>query len=191
MSSFVNLLITEQNKALDILPEKFLEYKNQYDDSYNIKYKKCKLKINIKTGIDNSSLNLNNNKSRTLTPFFKINSNNGNNKNNSSMSPFIDQNLSHNNNLFSESYNAQIDLGKDNDNVNIYKPEDDDDIMNEKEKELNKYKNEVDNIINNFKSKKEVISFAREKFGDEFADLLDENKKLAELKAIVITELNK
>lgn len=46
-------------------------------------------------------------------------------------------------------------------------------------------------IVSNFKSKKEVISFAREKFGDEFADLLDENKKLAELKAIVITELNK
>lgn len=48
-----------------------------------------------------------------------------------------------------------------------------------------------DEIVSNFKSKKEVISFAREKFGDEFADMLDENKKLAELKAIVITELNK
>lgn len=46
-------------------------------------------------------------------------------------------------------------------------------------------------IVSNFKSKKEVISFAREKFGDEFADMLDEKKKLDELKAIVITELNK
>ena len=151
ISAFGDLVINKK-----ILPEKFLEYKNQYDDSYNIKYKKCKLKINIKTGIDNSSLNLNNNKSRTLTPFFKINSNNGNNKNNSSMSPYIDQNLSHNNNLFSESYNAQIDLGKDNDNVNIYKLEDDGDIMDAKEKELNKYRKEVDNIINNFKIKKEL-----------------------------------
>lgn len=51
--------------------------------------------------------------------------------------------------------------------------------------------NADEEIVSNFKSKKEVISFAREKFGDEFADLLDENKKLAELKAIVITELNK
>lgn len=48
-----------------------------------------------------------------------------------------------------------------------------------------------DEIVSGFKSKKEVISFAREKFGDEFADMLDENKKLAELKAIVMTELNK
>lgn len=48
-----------------------------------------------------------------------------------------------------------------------------------------------DEIVSNFKSKKEVISFAREKFGDEFADMLDEKKKLDELKAIVITELNK
>lgn len=45
--------------------------------------------------------------------------------------------------------------------------------------------------VHAMKSKKEVISFAREKFGDEFADLLDEQKKLNELKAIVITELNK
>lgn len=45
--------------------------------------------------------------------------------------------------------------------------------------------------VNNFKSKKQVIAFAAEKFGNEFADMLDENKKLDELKAIVITELNK
>ena len=48
------------NNSKKILPEKFLEFNSEYDDSYNIKYKKCKLKINIKTGIDNSSLNLNN-----------------------------------------------------------------------------------------------------------------------------------
>ncbi len=46
-------------------------------------------------------------------------------------------------------------------------------------------------LVSGFKSKKEVISFAAEKFGDEFADMLDEKKKLDELKAIVITELNK
>lgn len=46
-------------------------------------------------------------------------------------------------------------------------------------------------IVSGLKSKKEVISFAREKFGDEFADFMDEKKKLDELKAIVITELNK
>ena len=154
ISAFGDLVINKK-----IIPDKFLEYMNQYDDSYNIKYKKCKLKLNIRTGMDNSSSYLNNNnKSRTVTQYLKYSQNyniNGNNKNSSSLSPFIEQNMSHNNNLFSESYNAQLDLGKDNDNVNIYNPQDDDDIMNEKEKELNKYKNEVDNIINNFKSKKD------------------------------------
>ena len=154
ISAFGDLVINKK-----IIPDKFLEYLNQYDDSYNIKYKKCKLKLNIRTGMDNSSSYLNNNnKSRTVTQYLKYSQNyniNGNNKNSSSLSPFIEQNMSHNNNLFSESYNAQLDLGKDNDNVNIYNPQDDDDIMNEKEKELNKYKNEVDNIINNFKSKKD------------------------------------
>ena len=123
-----------------ILPEKFLEYNNTYDDSYNIKYKKCKLKLNIKTGIENSSINLNNN----------INNNKSRTINN--------QNFSNNNNLFSESYNAQIDLGKENDNVNIYKPEEEDEILDAKEKELNKYRNEVDNIINNFKAKKDLTN---------------------------------
>ena len=154
ISAFGDLVINKK-----ILPEKFLEFNNQYDDSYNIKYKKCKLKLNIRTGIDNSSLYLNNNKSRTFNQLLKnsqINNNqNNNNKNNSSSSPFIEQNFSHNNNLFSESYNAQFDLGKENDNVNIYKPEEEDDILDAKEKELNKYRNEVDNIINNFKSKKD------------------------------------
>ena len=153
ISAFGDLVINKK-----IIPEKFLEYINQYDDSYNIKYKKCKLKLNIRTGLDNSSSYLNNNKSRTVAQYLKYSHNNninGNNKNSSSLSPFMEQNISHNNNLFNESYNAQLDLGKDNDNVNIYKPEDDDDIMNEKEKELNKYKNEVDNIINNFKTKKD------------------------------------
>ena len=153
ISAFGDLVINKK-----IIPDKFLEYLNQYDDSYNIKYKKCKLKLNIRTGMDNSSSYLNNNKSRTVTQYLKYSQNyniNGNNKNSSSLSPFIEQNMSHNNNLFSESYNAQLDLVKDNDNVNIYNPQDDDDIMNEKEKELNKYKNEVDNIINNFKSKKD------------------------------------
>ena len=154
ISAFGDFVINKK-----IIPDKFLEYMNQYDDSYNIKYKKCKLKLNIRTGMDNSSSYLNNNnKSRTVTQYLKYSQNyniNGNNKNSSSLSPFIEQNMSHNNNLFSESYNAQLDLGKDNDNVNIYNPQDDDDIMNEKEKELNKYKNEVDNIINNFKSKKD------------------------------------
>ena len=153
ISAFGDLVINKK-----IIPEKFLEYINQYDDSYNIKYKKCKLKLNIRTGLDNSSSYLNNNKSRTVAQYLKYSHNNninGNNKNSSSLSPFMEQNISHNNNLFNESYNAQLDLGKDNDNVNIFKPEDDDDIMNEKEKELNKYKNEVDNIINNFKTKKD------------------------------------
>ena len=153
LSAFGDLVINKK-----IIPDKFLEYINKYDDSYNIKYKKCKIKLNIRTGMDNSSSYLNNNKSRTLTQYLKHSQNyniNGNNKNSSSLSPYIEQNMSHNNNLFSESYNAQIDLGKENDNVNIYKSEDDD-IMNEKEKELNKYKNEVDNIINNFKSKKDI-----------------------------------
>ena len=155
ISGFGDLVINKK-----ILPEKFLEFNNQYDDSFNIKYKKCKLKLNIRTGIDNSFLNLNNNKSRTFNQLFKnsqMNNNQGNNnnKNNSSLSPFMEQNFSHNNNLFSESYNAQFDLGKENDNVNIYKPEEEDDILDAKEKELNKYRNEVDNIINNFKSKKD------------------------------------
>ena len=153
LSAFGDLVINKK-----IIPDKFLEYINKYDDSYNIKYKKCKIKLNIRTGMDNSSSYLNNNKSRTVTQYLKHSQNyniNGNNKNSSSLSPYIEQNMSHNNNLFSESYNAQIDLGKENDNVNIYKFEDDD-IMNEKEKELNKYKNEVDNIINNFKSKKDI-----------------------------------
>ena len=153
LSAFDDLVINKK-----IIPDKFLEYINKYDDSYNIKYKKCKIKLNIRTGMDNSSSYLNNNKSRTVTQYLKHSQNyniNGNNKNSSSLSPYIEQNMSHNNNLFSESYNAQIDLGKENDNVNIYKSEDDD-IMNEKEKELNKYKNEVDNIINNFKSKKDI-----------------------------------
>ena len=153
LSAFGDLIINKK-----IIPDKFLEYINKYDDSYNIKYKKCKIKLNIRTGMDNSSSYLNNNKSRTVTQYLKHSQNyniNGNNKNSSSLSPYIEQNMSHNNNLFSESYNAQIDLGKENDNVNIYKSEDDD-IMNEKEKELNKYKNEVDNIINNFKSKKDI-----------------------------------
>ena len=153
LSAFGDLVINKK-----IIPDKFLVYINKYDDSYNIKYKKCKIKLNIRTGMDNSSSYLNNNKSRTVTQYLKHSQNyniNGNNKNSSSLSPYIEQNMSHNNNLFSESYNAQIDLGKENDNVNIYKSEDDD-IMNEKEKELNKYKNEVDNIINNFKSKKDI-----------------------------------
>ena len=154
ISAFGDMVINKK-----ILPEKFLEFNNQYDDSYNIKYKKCKLKLNARTGIDNSSIYLNNNKSRTFNQFLKntqINNINGNNnKNNSSSSPFIEQNLSHNNNLFSESYNVQFDLGKENDNVNIFKPEDEDDILNAKEKELNKYRNEVDNIISNFRSKKD------------------------------------
>ena len=154
ISSFGDLVINKK-----ILPEKFLEYFNQYDDNFNIKYKKCKLKLNKKTGIDNSSFyNNNNNKSRTLSPFLKISQGNnviGNNKNSGSLSPYLDNNISHNNNLFSESYNAQLDLGKENDNVNIYKPDDEDDIIDVKEKELNKYRNEVDNIINNFKIKKE------------------------------------
>ena len=155
ISAFGDLVINKK-----ILPEKFLEYNNQYDDSYNIKYKKCKIKLNIRTGIDNSSLYLNNNKSRTFNQMLKYSQNNNlngnsNKNNNSSMSPFIEQNFSHNNNLFSESYNAQLDLGKENDNVNIYKPEEEDDIIQAKEKELNKYRKEVDNIINNFKSKKD------------------------------------
>lgn len=62
---------------------------------------------------------------------------------------------------------------------------------NENAENQNQTNQTDEEIVSNFKSKKEVISFAREKFGDEFADLLDENKKLAELKAIVITELNK
>ena len=48
-----------------------------------------------------------------------------------------------------------------------------------------------DEMVNNFKSKKDVISFAREKFGDDFADSLDEKAKLDELKSAVINELNK
>ena len=48
-----------------------------------------------------------------------------------------------------------------------------------------------DETVNNFKSKKEVISFAREKLGDEFADSLDEKAKLDELKSSVLNELNK
>ena len=152
MSSFGDSAINKK-----ILPEKFLEYFNQYDDSFNIKYKKCKLKLNKRTGMDNSSFYTNNNnKSRTL--FLKNSQNNnitGNNKYSGSLSPYLEHNISHNNNLFSESYNAQFDLGKENDNVNIYKPDDEDDIIDAKEKELNKYRNEVDNIINNFKTKKE------------------------------------
>lgn len=65
-------------------------------------------------------------------------------------------------------------------------------LRTEENVETTKVNNSTDDeIVSGFKSKKEVISFAREKFGDEFADMLDENKKLAELKAIVITELNK
>ena len=127
-----------------ILPEKFLEFNNTYDDSYNIRYKKCRLKLNIRTGMDNSSLylnlnNLNNNKSRSINQYLKYSQNklnnnfNNNKKNNSSSSPFIEQNFSHNNNLFSESYNAQLDLGKENDNVNIYKP-DEDDILSQRKR---------------------------------------------------------
>ena len=151
LSSFGDLVINKK-----VLPEAFLDYNNQFDDSFNIKYKKCKLKINLRTGIDSSSLYLNNNKNKTFNQHIKYSQNNLilNNKNSRTMSPFVEQNYSHNNNFFSESYNAQLDLGKENDNVNIYKPGEDDDMIDVKEKELNKYRNEVDNIINNFKTKK-------------------------------------
>ena len=153
LSTFGDLVIHKK-----VLPEIFLEYNNQFDDNFNIKYKKCKLKLNIRTGIDGSSLYLNNNKNRTLNQHLKYSQNNNlalNNKNSSTMSPFADQNYSHNNNLLSESYNVQLDLGKENDNVNIYKPGEDDNMIDMKEKELNKYRNEVDNIINSFKTRKD------------------------------------
>ena len=63
--------------------------------------------------------------------------------------------------------------------------------VEEKSQTSNEPESKDEETVHNMKSKKEVISFAREKFGDEFADMLDEQKKLNELKAIVITELTK
>ena len=164
------------NQSKKILPEKFLEYNGEFDDSYNIKYKKCKIKINIKTGIDSSSSYLNINK----THFFKTSQNNNNiiNKINNSMTPLGDPNNSANNNLFSGSYNIQFDLGKENDNVNIYRPEDEE-MMNIKEKELKKYRNEVDNIINNFKLKRDSNNATVNSFNKSKNDVLfnEKNKK--------------
>ena len=144
------------NPTKKIMPEKFLEFFNKYDDSYNIKYKRCKVKINAKTGIDNNSTSyLNYNKSRTLTHFFKSSQNNNlvlNRLNNSLFQNVEPYNSNNYNNLLSGIY--YIDNGKENDNVNLYRPEDDD-LMDIKEKELSKYRNEVDNIINNFLSKKD------------------------------------
>ena len=151
--AFGDMVINQSKKNL---PEKFLVYHSQYDDSYNLKYKKCKIKINIKTGFDSSNSYLNNNKSRTLTHFLKTsqNNNNLNNKFGNSVTP-LDQNTStNNNNLFSGSYNTQFDIGKETDNVNIYQPEDEE-LLDIKEKELKKYRNEVDTIISNFKLKKD------------------------------------
>ena len=130
------------NQSKKYLPEKFLIYNSQYDDSYNIKYKKCKIKINIKTGQDNSNSYIN--KSRTM--IFKSNLNNNFNSRIG--------NSNNNNYLFNRSYNVQSDLGKDNDNVNIYHPEDEE-MLDIKEKELKKYRNEVDTIISNYKLKKD------------------------------------
>ncbi len=65
------------------------------------------------------------------------------------------------------------------------------DGLENQEKQPDNQNQTDEEIVSNFKSKKEVISFAAEKFGNEFADMLDEKKKLDELKAIVITELNK
>jgi len=42
-----------------------------------------------------------------------------------------------------------------------------------------------------FKSKKDVIAFAAEKISDEFANTLNTDAKLAELKDAVLAELNK
>ena len=152
MTALGDMIINHQKK---ILPEKFLEYNSQYDDSYNIKYKRCKIKLNVRTGIDTSNSYINN-KSKNMTHIFKTSQNNIFNKINSSLSPFNDNNIS-NNNLQSGSFNVHFDNGKENDNVNIYRPEDED-LVDIKEKELDKYRNEVDNIINNFKIKKDSMN---------------------------------
>ena len=156
ISAFGDLMLNNHSKK--ILPEKFLEFNSEYDDSYNIKFKRCKIKLNIRTGIDSSLSYLNNNnKSRTMTHFYRTSQNNNNiiNKFNSSVTPLVDANNStNNNNLFSGSYNIQFDTGKENDNVNIL-GQDDEEIVDIKEKELRKYRNEVDNIISNFKLKRD------------------------------------
>lgn len=46
-------------------------------------------------------------------------------------------------------------------------------------------------VIAGLKNKKEVVAFAAEKLGDEFAKTLKTNAKLAELKDAVLAELNK
>ena len=74
ISAFGDLMLINRSKK--ILPEKFLEFNSEYDDSYNIKFKRCKIKLNIRTGIDTSSSYLNNNnKSRTMTHFYKTSQN--------------------------------------------------------------------------------------------------------------------
>ena len=151
ISAFGDLMLNNNSKK--ILPEKFLEFNSEYDDSYNIKFKKCKIKLNMRTGIDTSTIN----KSRTMNQFYKSTLNNNNilNKFNNSITPLVDANYStNNNNLFSGSYNMQFDIGKENDNVNILGQEDEE-VMDIKEKELKKYRNEVDNIISNFKLKRD------------------------------------
>lgn len=46
-------------------------------------------------------------------------------------------------------------------------------------------------IVAGMKSKKDVIAYATEKFGAEFAETLNADAKLAELKDAVLAELNK
>ena len=167
--AFEDMVVNQSKKHL---PEKFLIYNSQYDDSYNIKYKKCKIKINIRTGYDNNS-NSYINKSRTMSNFRISHLNNNlSSKINNSVNPYDQHNISSNNNiLFNRSYNTQYDLGKENDNVNIYHPEDEE-MLDIKEKELKKYRNEVDNIINNFKLKKDSNNVTSNSINNSKNDLL-------------------
>ena len=190
MLFLLNTNINDKNENIENKNIIF-EFESEYDDSYNLKYKRVKSRNS--TPVNDMSIN-GTNKSRSLTKYLNKTYNNFFNKDNSNFGGlnnlknknenifgFRNNNLKYNSirskkksntiNIKEKNKSCKLNIDKknlDNNNDNICNICDD--SLKLKEKELIKFRDEINDIINNYKNKNfKSLNFVHiDKFNSHF-----------------------
>lgn len=157
--------------------DNFLIYDSEFDDSYNMKFKRSKSQSSINVGGNRGSRSLSPYMNKTMTNTTLINpTGNVLQRSNTNLSCILPNNSNkvsntnlggsaRSNNAFITSEGNNVINTNNNDNVNYY-----DESIDMKEKELQSYKKEIDDIITNFRIRqKEQRNSLRNKYNTNTA----------------------
>ena len=176
------IFILDMNETTDINNKISFEFDSEYDDSFNLRYKRSKSKNS--TVLNDASLNAVNKSKQSFYKYLNKTYNNnsiGLNYNYSLYKPFTQIGLNkfknkdylkNKNNIINENINYK-NSNKENIDINI------EGQLNEyREKELNNYRKEIDIVINNFRKRKNMKNkslIENDKKNDKFNLKNDDN----------------